>query len=143
MKTRRILPIVLITAIVTAVAVFFLVKVYPLKIGNDVMIDAAEYEELMEMKQRFGKVIQLEDVIKKQFYKDTSEVNFEDGILKGLFNALGDRYSNYYTKEEYADYLLERKGEFSGVGINIAIMEEGQIPIESIIEGSPAEGSGL
>ncbi len=143
MRQRRILPIVFITAIVTTIAVFFLVKLYPLRIGNDVMVSAAEYEELMEMKQRFDKVIKLEEVIKKQFYKDTDDVDFNEGILKGLFNALGDPYSTYYNKEEYDTYLMERKGEFSGVGINIAPMENGQIPITGIIENSPAYGSGI
>lgn len=143
MRERRILPIVLITAIVTTIAVFFLVKIFPLKVGNEVMVDAAEYEELVGIKQRFSKVLQLEDVIKKQFYKDTAEVDFTDGILKGLFNALGDPYSVYYNKQEYEDVLMDMSGEFSGVGINISEMENGEIPILSIIEGTPADGSGL
>jgi carboxyl-terminal processing protease len=76
-----------------------------------------------------------------------------EGAIKGIFNALGDPFSQYLTEEEYRASLGGISGEFEGVGIEMAAMENGQ-PCETVsdsclptvtrvIRGSPALVAGV
>ena len=64
-------------------------------------------------------------------------------MIRGLFDSLGDKYSVYFNKEEFAQFKMELSGNFSGVGINIEPMTDGEIKVLSIIEGTPAAASGI
>ena len=45
------------------------------------------------------------------FYEDdVSSQDLQDGIYKGMVEALGDPYSKYYTKEELEEALNSNKG---------------------------------
>ncbi len=98
---------------------------------------------MVVLRSRFDKLLSLEDFIKKNFYKDTSEVDFDTGILKGLFGSLDDRYSEYYNPQEYADLLEEFDGSVTGIGAYITPGPNGSVEIVSPIEGSPAEAAGI
>lgn len=143
MNRRRQLSTILLTAIITVIAVIFVVKILPFKMGNQVLLDLEEYEELQAINQRFEKILALEKTIKEEFYKDTTQVDFDTGMIRGLFDSLEDKYSVYFDKEEYTQFKLEMTGNFSGVGINIDPMVDGEIGVVSIIEGTPAAGSGI
>ena len=143
MNRRRQISTILLTAIITVIAVIFVVKVIPFKLGDQVLIDVDEYEELYKTYERFEKILALERTIKEELYQDTTDVDFDTGMIKGLFNSLDDKYSQYYDREEYTQFKLELTGNFSGVGINIDPMVDGEINVVSIIEGTPAAGSGI
>lgn len=143
MDRRRQISTILLTAIITVIAVIFVMKIVPFKMGDQVLVDYEEYEALQQVYNRFEKVLSLEQTIKEEFYKDTSEVDFDTGMLRGLFDALGDKYSVYFNKEEYTQFKMELSGNFSGVGINIEPMKDGEIKVLSIIEGTPAASSGI
>lgn len=143
MNRRQQISTILLTAIITVIAVIFVVKVIPFKLGDQVLIDVDEYEELYKTYERFEKILALERTIKEEFYQDTTDVDFDTGMIKGLFNSLDDKYSQYYDREEYTQFKLELTGNFSGVGINIDPMVDGEINVVSIIEGTPAAGSGI
>ncbi|HZK09597.1 MAG TPA: S41 family peptidase [Clostridia bacterium] len=143
MDRRRQISTILLTAIITVIAVIFVLKIVPFKIGDQVLIDYQEYEKLQGLNRRFEKVLSLERTIKEEFYKDTAEIDFETGMVRGLFEALGDKYSVYFDKDEFSQFKLELQGSFSGVGINIEPMVDGQIRVLSIIEDTPASASGI
>jgi carboxyl-terminal processing protease len=63
------------------------------------------------------------------------------GAIKGMVQGL-DPHSSFMTKEEHQDLLMETKGSFSGVGIEITIREN-TIVVVSPIEGSPGYEAGL
>ena len=54
-----------------------------------------------------------------------------EGAIQGIFNALGDPFSQYLTEEEYRASLGGLSGEFEGVGIEMSAMENGE-PCETI-----------
>ena len=76
-----------------------------------------------------------------------------EGAIKGIFNALGDPFSQYLTEEEYRASLGGISGEFEGVGIEMAAAENGQpcetisetclLMVTRVIRGSPAIAAGL
>jgi carboxyl-terminal processing protease len=53
-----------------------------------------------------------------------------------------DPHSSYMTKEEHQELLIETKGSFSGVGIEITV-KDNFLTVVSPIEGTPAYKSGI
>lgn len=90
------------------------------------------------------KVEELQKLIDDNFYFDTGETEFDEGIYKGLLQSLDDPYSVYYTKEEFADLQQETSGEYVGVGVQVS--QDAQtmlITVTRVFKGSPAEEAGM
>lgn len=76
-----------------------------------------------------------------------------EGAIKGIFQALGDPYSAYLTEEEYRSNLGGLSGEFEGVGLEMATLEDGEacatisaacrLTVTRVIRGSPALAADL
>lgn len=93
----------------------------------------------------FQKLQSLEKIVRKYYYKDdlTSQ-QLCDGIYKGLLDALGDPYSEYYTPEELQDLIESTEGVYYGIGAYVSMDTDFNRPkISSVIEGTPAEEAGL
>ncbi len=81
----------------------------------------------------------------KQSYIDQklpSGQEFVAAAAKGMLEALGDRYTSYYTQKEWADLQDTNAGKFEGIGIKLIAGEE-FVQIETPIVGSPALAAGL
>ena len=63
------------------------------------------------------------------------------GAIKGMVQNL-DPHSSFMTKEEHQDLLIETKGSFSGVGIEISV-KDNVLTVVSPIEGTPAYAAGI
>lgn len=63
------------------------------------------------------------------------------GAIKGMIQSL-DPHSSFMTKEEHQDLLIETKGSFSGIGIEITIRDK-VLTVVSPIEETPAYKAGL
>lgn len=92
---------------------------------------------------RYKKLDELYGIIEKQYYEDPDEKELEEGMAKGLFAGLGDKYSGYMTKEEYRSYEDSVMGEFEGIGITFQENKKGERVIISTVKGSPAQKAGL
>jgi carboxyl-terminal processing protease len=79
-----------------------------------------------------------------------------EGATKGLFEALGDPYSEYLTSDEYRDSLEGLSGRFEGIGAEIGTEAPGNgasdcstlgpdclLVVIAPIAGSPADKAGL
>ncbi|MBE5822233.1 MAG: S41 family peptidase [Clostridiales bacterium] len=78
-------------------------------------------------------------IIKESYYGQYSEDALEEGAIKGLVNALGDKYSVYMNEEEYKDLMTETEGEYTGIGLYLTIDEtKNLIQVISPIKGSPS-----
>ena len=65
-------------------------------------------------------------------------------MFLGLVEGLGDRYSTYYTQEEYAQLKKKQDGVFVGIGITIVQRsEDKKIQVFECIEDSPAAKAGV
>ncbi len=75
---------------------------------------------------------------------DLEEEALMDAILKGYVAGTGDRYAEYFTAEEYAQFTADNKGELVGVGISvIQNVDNGCIEIVNVMPDSPALEAGL
>ncbi|MBW1855376.1 MAG: S41 family peptidase, partial [Deltaproteobacteria bacterium] len=63
------------------------------------------------------------------------------GAIKGMVQSL-DPHSSFMTKEEHQDLLIDTKGSFFGIGIEITIRDN-ILTVVSPIEDTPADKAGL
>ncbi len=61
--------------------------------------------------------------------------------IRGMVSSL-DPYSAYLDRDEYDEIKISSSGEYSGVGIEVA-MEDDQVIVVAPIEGSPAAQAGI
>jgi carboxyl-terminal processing protease len=63
------------------------------------------------------------------------------GAIKGMVQSL-DPHSSFMTKQEHQELMIETKGSFSGVGIEISIRDK-VLTVVAPIEGTPAYEAGI
>lgn len=87
----------------------------------------------------------LEDTIKEYFFlSEVTDEELQNGLYKGLLDALEDPYSEYYTAKELADLMEQTQGTYYGIGAYISQDTETGLPkISGTIAGAPAEEVGL
>jgi len=131
--------LVLVTSIITAVFTNFI----GIRIGDKVIISRYDYEYYSKLSKDFSKLLTLRDFIKQYYYKPVEDEDFTDGILKGLFEALGDPYSIYMTKSEYDSFKTQTQGTYGGIGIVVTPGEDGYITVVTPIEDTPGYRAGI
>ncbi len=108
-----------------------------------VAVSADRYEAMSDTYERFGKLEQLYTNIDAYYYKDIDADAMLEGAEKGLVEGLGDPYSAYMTKEEYASWKASATGEYSGVGITFSEDNDGNFVVVEVSSDSPAEKAGI
>lgn len=83
----------------------------------------------------------LEETVDDYFYLgEVTDEEFQTGIYKGMLQALGDPYSEYYSAEELTALMEETEGIYYGIGAYISQDTATGLPkISGTIEGAPAE----
>ena len=121
-------------------------------IGESVMdtisgtkVEAKDEKDYVLGNQRVAeKVMELEDTIDELFIEDVSNEKLEEGIYKGIMEALDDPYACYYTSEELKELQMSTQGVYYGIGARLMTSKTTSYPqIVGVFEGSPAEEAGL
>lgn len=90
------------------------------------------------------KVKEIERLIEKYYLGEVDQQKQTDYMYLGLVAGLEDRYSTYYTKEQYEELQKTQEGVYTGIGITIIQnSEDGKIYVESCVEESPAAQAGI
>ena len=106
--------------------------------GNKGDVKADTSDDIYKYLEIFTEVLrQVEDN-----YVDPQDTqNLIYGAIKGMVQSL-DPHSSFMTKEEYRDMLIETKGSFSGIGIEITLRDN-ILTVVSPIEDTPAYEAGI
>lgn len=107
-----------------------------------ILLSKTKYDRLLELEDTYKKVDELKEAIEKDFYLEIQEDTLLDGIYKGLFEATGDKYSVYMTKDEFEDYNNSTNGNYVGIGV-LSDVSEGDIHVTRVFPNSPAEKIGI
>lgn len=108
--------------------------------GDTVTISREQYERYQQMDD----LLEMMDLVDKNFYEDTDKSAMLDGAAQGLLYALGDPYTFYYTAEDYATLWEDDEGEYAGVGIQIsASYATGICTISRVFDNGPAKEAGV
>lgn len=143
MKKGKVVFLLIITIILTSITTFMVSNLIQIRIDDKIIIREDDYDELKNVFSRFDKLLYLEDYIQENFYKETNDFEFDEFIIKGLFEALDDPYSSYMTIEEFKKFDEHNKGSYSGIGVIVTESDDGYIEVVSPIEDTPGEAAGL
>ncbi|WP_054871322.1 S41 family peptidase [Caloranaerobacter sp. TR13] len=140
---RKALYGAVIIAILSSLLTFTISNMIQITIKDKVVITKDYYEDLVTTYEKYSKAIALENFIEKNYLKDVDEQDLLEGQLKGMFEALGDPYSVYMTKEEFADFMEHTKGTYQGIGVIVTPGKDNLITVVSPIEDTPGERAGI
>ena len=73
----------------------------------------------------------------------TDEEKLSEYAVKGYVAGLGDEYTEYLTKDEYEQLMVDVNGNYVGIGIYMAQDKYENVVVLLPIKGSPAEEAGL
>lgn len=91
-----------------------------------------------------NKLKALEEVIDLYYLEDIDKEDLENGLYKGLFEGIGDPYSEYYTKEEYQEILQSTAGKYYGIGALVSQnIKTNIISINVVFKDAPAYKAGM
>lgn len=90
----------------------------------------------------FDRLETVYEAVSKRHYKGVDLDTFMEGAIKGGLATLNDPYTDYFSAQDWSDFLGSLDGDFSGIG---AYMDDdpNYVVIKSPIKGSPAEKAGL
>ena len=91
-----------------------------------------------------GDIAKYRAIVDQYYLGEIDEQELRDGAIKGYIEGLGDEYSQYITKDEYADFEANIMGNYVGIGIYMAVYKDSEeIVVVSPMPNSPAEKAGL
>ena len=86
----------------------------------------------------------IENTIADYYLNDYDKNDIKEGIYRGMIDGLGDKYSEYFSAEEFKTVMLDTEGIFYGIGAYITMDPETNIcRITEVMDDSPAEAAGL
>lgn len=89
-----------------------------------------------------AKLSQVQSLFEREYVGEVNKTAVLDALLKSYVRAAGDKYSEYYTAEEYEALQSVQRGEAVGIGVIVTEDETG-IRVQWVSEGSPAEKAGV
>lgn len=126
--------------------VFFVFPFVRIQYGQGKMQQAAQQTEQASVltPNVRNKIDYLVKSIDAYYYEDVDDEGLVNGLYKGLLEGIGDRYSAYYTPEEYESMMISATSSLSGIG---AVLQQDpdtmQVTVNHVYEGSPAEKAGI
>ena len=86
--------------------------------------------------------------IVKDYLKDNyiGELNLDkmiEGAIKGYVEGVGDDYTEYLSKDEYEELIVNVTGDFVGIGVYIYKDKDGNLIVLAPMENSPSEEAGI
>ena len=104
----------------------------------------ADKKILQALPPEFLAVSQAWDLLQKNYVDKTKldPVKMAQGAIRGMVDAVGDPYTEFYSPQSYQSTMIELTGLYQGIGAYIGKKEQ-QIVIIAPMPGSPAEEAGL
>ncbi len=91
-----------------------------------------------------SKINELSTYMNLYYYDEFDNDTLKDGIYAGLVDAVGDKYSTYYTAEEYAESQVGMTGKYYGIGAGLRQdVDTMVVTISKVYAGTPSETAGL
>lgn len=91
-----------------------------------------------------AKINELSAYIETYFYDKTDKETLQNGLYAGLVEGLDDKYSVYYTAEEYEQTRVSMTGKYYGIGAALRQDEDTMVvSVSKIYEGTPSDEAGM
>lgn len=131
---------ILVTAVVFLIVILVLVSRFKAQIGAQ----SKETKMSALSEEAISKISALEGLIELHYLGEIDPEAEENGLYKGLVDALGDPYSEYYTAEEYEDNFTRVTKQYYGIGATLTQdPDTNLVSVVYVYPDTPAERSGL
>lgn len=100
-------------------------------------------QDVKERAEKYEKLEELDTFVRRNFSKKIDEDELMYDILNGYVYGLDDKYSRYYSADEYQKAKLEDQGKLIGIGITVSQNSDGYIEVVQVVENSPAKAVGI
>jgi carboxyl-terminal processing protease len=89
----------------------------------------------------FPLVKEIYDQVKASYVEPVTDKKLTEGAVKGMLAAL-DPHSSYMDAKEYKEMMVQTRGEFGGLGMQVTL-ENGLVKVVSPIDDTPAAKAGM
>ncbi|MDL2293580.1 peptidase [Ruminococcaceae bacterium OttesenSCG-928-D13] len=96
-----------------------------------------------QLQAQYQKLAEIDTYTRGNYYGDIDDDVLFDQVAVGYMRGLGDRYSTYYTEQEYAELAGIENGTLVNVGIEVVRDADGSYQIVRVYEDSPAARAGV
>jgi carboxyl-terminal processing protease len=120
------------------IAILFLMGVIAFLLRGSGRIVEADTSDVYKNIEIFTEVLR---EIEENYVEPQDPQKLIEGAIKGMVQSL-DPHSSFMTKEEHQELMMETRGSFTGIGIEITV-KDGMLTVVSPIEGTPAYIAGL
>ena len=83
------------------------------------------------------------DLISGNSLVEKSKDELLKAAIEGILSVLDDKYTEYFTAEEYKKIMESYSGTMSGIGVQVDLDDEGQVVVVRIFEDTPASRAGI
>lgn len=143
-KAYKSIMLVILTALITFLLTTIGVYNYFTKTEDGNIEILTKHIETSESTNALDAKIELvKKYLEGHYIGDLDEEKMTEHAVKGYVEGLGEKYTEYLTKDEYEDLLITVRGNYVGIGIYMSQTVNGEIVILMPMEGSPAEEAGL
>ena len=90
------------------------------------------------------KLNELSSIVGTNYLEDVDTDELLEGAYAGFADEVGDKYTRYYTPDEYEDYLQQSSGTFAGIGVTVEWNKDtGRLAIVEVHPDGPADQAGF
>lgn len=143
-KIYKVTMLIIITTIVTFMVTSIGMYNYFTNTDDGQIHTLVKYIEVSKNAETLAEKVEVvKRYLEKYYIGEIDNENMTEDAIKGFVDGLGDDYTQYLTKNEYEDMLVNITGDYVGIGIYMYQDNNGNIVVLAPIEGSPAEEAGL
>lgn len=143
-KVYKVVMLILITAIVTFMITSIGMYNYFVKTNQGRIAVVESIEKNGDDYSTLNAKLQIvKDYLNDNYIGDLNLDKMIEGAIKGYVEGVGDDYTEYLSKDEYEELIVNVTGDFVGIGIYMYKDKENNLVVLAPIEKSPAEEVGI
>jgi len=141
-KNRNSLVLLVSAVVVSAVLTFIITA--SIFIGwKQFYPDSIKFDTSQVKSENIAKFNTVRNLLKSEYYENVNENTLLEGAISGMVSSLGDRYTSYFSAQQWQSIQEDILGSFTGVGITITRQSDGSMQIDNVYSDSPAMKIGI
>lgn len=130
------------------VGMLVVIVAFSIYFGIQNVIDVAALNGLPVVAKEYtsidSKVAEVQSLLDSNYINEMDQSKLIDGAVKGYVDAVGDPYTSYFSKTEYASFMEKMEGSYEGIGVVISYgKDNNEIVVVAPFDGSPGQKAGI
>lgn len=143
-KVYKVVMLILITAIVTFMITTIGMYNYFMKTNQGRIAVVESIEKNGDDYSMLNAKLQIvKDYLNDNYIGELNLDQMIEGAIKGYVEGVGDDYTEYLSKDEYEELIVNVTGDFVGIGVYIYKDQDGNLIVLAPMENSPSEEAGI